>query len=347
MAAFCEEFEMVDFRKRSGRPQNHPVEKLAHRAWAAMLWDGAVEHGSVPGPEGWAALENRLLRLQLGEEFPSNPEATSLRSVARYGTNPRRLSWQLEANELHARLLPGLHPITRKAPGRRAGSEPRRTRSVFAVPFDAVELGERLLPGSSAWLDAPLWWLAAAHSPPVDLVRECVQWALRTIGVVQVSIHERRSLLGEHAYQEALHASDEVIYAAHEAMLRGMAHQCSPGWLTLVAGLVWESYLTDQDDLLRIHESVASEAFDRWLAVPALASLRDVLREKVVIPILCRGPVEKPRSTDPRDVLISESDWSRHVLPEVPYRGSFLDLNFIDDDDELRHPSWMAEKLRG
>lgn len=338
---------MVDFRKRLGRPQEHPVEKLAHRAWAAMLWDGVVAQGSVPWPAGWTALENRLLRLQLGEEFPPNPEATSLRSVARCGTNPRRLSWQLETNAVHARLLPGLHPVTRKASGPRAGSEPRRRRSVFAVPFDAVELGERLLPGSSAWLDAPLWWLASARSPPVELVRECVQWALRSIGVVRVSIHERRSLLGEQAYQEALHGSDEVIYAAHEAMLRGMAHHCSPGWLTLVAGLVWESYLTDQDDMLRIHECLASEAFDRWLAVPALAPLRGVLREKVVIPILCRGPVDKPRPTDPRDVLMSESDWSRHVSPEIPYRGSFLDLNFIDDDDELPHPSWMAGKLGG
>lgn len=332
---------------RSGRPQGHPVEKLARRAWAAMLWDGAVAQGSVPRPDGWTALENRLLRLQLGEGFPSNPEAISLRSVARYGSNPRRLSWQLEANDLHAGLLPGLHAVTRKASGRRAGSEPRRTRSIFVVPFDAVELGERLLPGSSAWLDAPLWWLAAARSPPVELVRECVQWALRSIGVVRVSIHERRSLLGEHAYQEALHASDDVVYAAHEAKLRGMAHQCSPGWLTLAAALVWESYLTDQDALLRIHEDLASEAFDRWLAVPALAPLRDVLRNKVVIPILCRGPVNNPRPTDPRDLLMSEADWSRHIYPEMPYRGSYIDLNFIDDDSELQVPSCIAGKVGG
>lgn len=282
-----------------------------------MLRNGLVALDDAAGrvtDTNWSSIENRLLRLRLGDDFPENLEASSLRRVANSGKNPRSLSWQIEANDLHASFLPGMRPVTRMTSGRLTDSDPRLPRNCFVVPFDAVELGEKLLPGSSNWLNTPLWSLIGAGLPPLELVRECIQWGLRDLGLVRVPTSRWRLIFGEDAHQSALQSSEEQVYAAYEASLRAKALPSSPGWLTFLSGLVWESYLTDHDALHDIHRKLMLEAFRGWLAVgDFVPRLRIILERRLVAPIYNGGPLSPVWPTDPRDLLVPESEWPSQV----------------------------------
>lgn len=329
-----EEFEMDEFRYTRGRPKAHPIVRLANRVWAVMLWHGTTDKASVATRKNWNDLENRLLRQQLGECFPKNTEAASLLGISRKGSDPRRLFWQLDANDLHVRLLPKLSKKKRTPPGRHADSHRQKARDVLEVAFDAAKLGEQLLPNSAAWLDAPLWWLAASPAPPLEQVRACIRWSLRNMGLVNVPIDQRRPLMGETAYQASLHAPKSEIHSAYESSLRRMAKHYSPGWLSLLSALLWESYLTDESDLLDIHERLAKEAFDFWLALPAIKPLKETLERDVVTPILFRAPLAPLRSTDQHDVLMSDSDWSSQIAAATGLSSSLQRLPDLPATDD-------------
>jgi len=70
---------------------------------------------------------------------------------------------------------------------------------------------------------------------------------------------------------------------------------------------------------------------------------RDILKRYVVIPILCRGPLAPLRPTDPRDLLMSESDWSSHLSSHAPYSGALRQLSYIPDEDGIPFPGEIVQ----
>lgn len=327
-----EDSKLGNFKDR-GRPAEHPIARLSRRVWAAMFRAAAAEDNSAKGQPpatSWATLEHRLVCAKFSKPLPPQPEAKGLRGVAREGNDPRQLVWRVEeAFDLGAEAQE-LPTVKRRVSGPRQGGPMQLAKAYRQISFDAVELGEQLVPGSSRWLDKPLWWLLARRNPTVEEVRHCLALSLRSLGLVRPTLAERRPIIGDVAYQAALAAPRSEILSTYRAALENVSTAIAPELLALLIALVNESYLTDEDDLYRLHSAVLLDVLKRWLSNPALEPLLPELVEHVLCPCLDMRPIHHLPPTDPLHVPMFKAEWIAATRTMYPGALDPMELPSLD-----------------
>lgn len=293
-----------------GRPLEHPILRLANRVWARGLRH-EVERQNPSGPAdmSWSALEHLLVQQRYELPVESRPNAKGLQGVAHSGTSPRRLGWKIPADEVRLELDDDWTLAVRNPSGPKNEDRTEARKNYYCLEFDAVELGERLVPGSSRWMDCSLWWLASTRFPPLEAVRYCIEASLEAMGLVRPSIDERRSFIGEEAFHTLVAAPDQEIRESYGQIMAEFTHTLLADSLSLLAALSLESYLTNAPEL-ELHRNLASAAFKRWLYLPQFEPLRSSLLSHVILPVL-DGPEQLPlvSPTDVRAVPIRREDW--------------------------------------
>lgn len=328
--------KLANFRG-AGRPSEHAVARLSHRVWAAMLRHAVKtadhELGAKKPLASWSELEYRLASLRFRDPLPVQREAKGLRGVAAHGADPRRLEWRIDAEEAVGAEIQGLCTVTRHVSGLRHGESRYEKRNYLRLPLDAVALGEKLVPGSSRWLDQVLWWLVAARNPSVDEVRNCIALSLSSLGLVRPTLDERRRCIGEAAYQAAFAAPRAEVLSRYRQALESVSQMVTPDVLALLIALAKESYLTNEDDLRHLHCEVLCELFGRWLDVPEIAPLKADLTRHILHPILISRPIRHYPPTDPHDLPMAKSEWVASVRSTSPFSGASIELPFLADLD--------------
>lgn len=325
-----EDSKLANF-KGVGRPSEHAVTRLSRRVWAAMLRHAvrtADREAGVKPVASWSELEYRLASLQFREPLPAQREAKGLRGVAAHGADPRRLEWRIDVEEAVGAEVQGLCTVTRRVSGLRNSRSRHEERNYLRLPLDAVKLGEKLVPGSSRWLDQVLWWLVATRNPSVEEVRNCIALSLHSLGFVRPTLDERRRCIGEVAYQSALTAPRAEVLSSYRGALVGMSKTVTPDLLALLIALAKESYLTDDDDLYHLHCEVFCGLFGRWLDVPEIAPLKADLTRHVLDPVMINGLIRHYSPTDPHDLPMAKSEWAASVRSASPFLGDPIDLPF-------------------
>jgi hypothetical protein len=300
----------------------------------AVVVDADLAAGNKP-LTSWGQLEHRLVSQKFRESIPEQPEAKGLRGVAGHGADPRRLEWRVDAGEAVGAELQNFQSVARHMSGPQPRGVRQSKRDYLRIPFDAVNLGDQLVPGSSRWLDKTLWWLVATRNPTVDEVRHCIASSLCTLGLVRPTLAERRRHIGEVAYQAALAAPRNEILQAYRSALENVSRVIVPELFALLIALVKESYLTDEDDLYGLHRDLLRDVLKRWLSLPALKPLLPELLQHVAYPFLAVLPIDYLPPTDPLNLPITKTEWSATVRAADP---SLLDpielpsLNGIDTE---------------
>lgn len=323
---------MANFRDR-GRPAEHPVTRLSHRVWAAMLRAAVAKADGAEGKQpatSWAVLEHRLVSQKFCKPLPPQPEAKGLRGVARAGNDPKKLVWRIDEAVDVGTEVQKLPTKTRRMSGPRQDGLEQPIKAYRQIPFDAVALGEQLHPGSSRWLDGPLWWLVAERSPSIDDVRNCLASSLRSLGLVRPTLDERRPYIGEEAYQATLSAPRGETLSVYRAALENVSTVVAPELLALLIALVKESYLTGEDDLYSLHCDLLYGVLERWLSTPALKPLLPVLIRRVVYPCLAVLPIHNLPPTDPLNVSMPAAEWLVAARTLYPGTSSPIELPILD-----------------
>ncbi|MBK8122191.1 MAG: hypothetical protein IPK54_01145 [Dokdonella sp.] len=309
-----------------GRPLEPKILRLAHQVWARGLrHEVERQHPSGPADMSWSALEHLLVQQRHKLPVESRPNAKGLQGVAHSGTSPRRLGWKIPADEEHLELDDDWTLAVRNPSGPKSKDQTEAPKNYYCLEFDAVELGERLVPGSSRWMDCSLWWLASTRFPPLEDVRYCIEASLEAMGLVRPTVDERRSFIGEEAFHTLVAAPDEEIRESYRQVMAEFTDTLSPDSLSLLAALILESCLTNAPEL-EVHRDLASAAFERWSYLPQFEPLRSSLFSHVFLPLLDRPellPIVSP--TDVRAVPIRREDWiemmqTQHSPPITPTR---------------------------
>lgn len=199
----------------------------------------------------------------------------TLIGLAGKGTSPkgtRRVpAAALNETQLTDAILLGLTPCKRLPSGPSSKDEPEKSQQEYLeFQVDLVECGERLCPGSSEWeKNHLLWALAQPFLPTLDVIREelaRLKWSLR---LSTPSPHQREAMTNERAFYPANEA--EARYSRSLAPLSGCIDVQA---LSLLAGLVAESHIVDDEKLLNIHKDHFMRAVELLLQHKWMADIR-------------------------------------------------------------------------
>ena len=296
---------------------------LADRIWVRMLHHAA--HAAGKPFDHWGDLERHLVAHRYGETYCRQriEVPAGLAGVAREGASPETLSWLL-AHEEGDPIPKGAERVNRKVSG--AGAGRNEQRWYLKLALDAVEVGEELWPGTAAWRNAPFYGLAGPFDIGLGEVRRTLRSALGALGLTWPSLEERRKYIGEEAYQARTQLSEAQMLEQYREHMKAIVTRPSPAALTLIVGLVRESWLDDRDALLGAHRDLAAAAFRAWLAVPLMDEIRAPIEELLLRPLLTGWHATSEVPTDPRVGPIPIADWVATVQQTVPWPVKYVTL---------------------
>jgi hypothetical protein len=268
----------------SGRPQVPDLERLCYRVWVRMLrihpevrrrCDAGAD---VPARGAWARLVP-LLFPDLDFDGMERGHLQGLMGIVREGNDPRRLIRRFEYSMLTPEALqsleklPGLKFVERRRSGyssRRPGDQPI---AYVEVPLDLVARGEIIAPGSSDWLYAPFWDLGKPTLPRLEDIRAGLLQLKHRLGLCNPSPAELSPFLEiEETARLAAQTLEEQKTAYRESILP-LAREPTPDSISLLAGLVAETFTTDQGVLHAIHCDAFALAMERLLQPPILRAV--------------------------------------------------------------------------
>lgn len=268
----------------SGRPQVPEIERLRYRVWVRMLRiHPDVRRRCDAGPDipargAWVSLVP-LLFPDLNFEGMERGHLQGLMGVVREGTDPRRLMRRFESSVLTPKALesikqlPGVELVKRRRSGFSSRQSARKPIDYLEAPLDLVARGEAIAPGSSDWFYAPFWDLARPTLPRLEDLRMGLLQLKQRLGLCNPSPPELAPFLEREEQARLATRTLEEQKTAYKESLLPLTLQPTPDAISLLAGLVAETFTTDQGVLHTIHCDAFALAMEKLLQPPLLRAV--------------------------------------------------------------------------
>jgi len=290
-----------------------------------MVWVRAlrteIKFGSSPdrgrrGATTWAALERELLRFH--GEVATQGRLQAIRGVVKNGNDPRRLVRRIACDQMEGTPPLIAEMVSRKPSGRASIGEKGTGESKYwQIPVDLVEAGEALCPGSSRWENAALWELATPVLPSLEQIRSTVAELMYRMDLHTPSLDDYRELLPQKKFAAVSSLTRAQVIKRYAISLQLIAKHPSADALSLLALLVADSFLSDEQSLLELHCAAFHRAVEQFLSNPLMADIQDEFRSWISVPILTTQWVESgkefhtPSITEP---FVTLDMWDRFLL---------------------------------
>ncbi|TWI05726.1 hypothetical protein IP93_03015 [Lysobacter ruishenii] len=210
-----------------------------------------------------------------------------VRGVVKHGNDPRRLVRRIAQSELGSAPPAGAKQVVRGVSGRSAPGETKPEKSVYwEIPIDLVEAGEKLCPGSASWENAYLWRLAYPALPSLEDIRSKIAELKARLELCSPSLDEYRGLLPEAKFAALSRLSHAQLVKRYVLSLKPLAKHPTADSLSLLAALVAECYVTDQEVLLQLHRDAFHKAVEILLLHPLMADIAAPFRDWISLPVL-------------------------------------------------------------
>lgn len=250
------------------RPKDDPLLRMSRRIWIRALRTSADEKAAKPlEPEEntWKAFGVQLLQLSSHPQYAELP-FQALLGVVDNGNDPRRIIRRIPLDE-----IPDVEPqdkgvVERKPSRRDPTADPDEVKNYLEVPVDLVECGKQLCPGSEEWEFAYLWRVAMPQLPRLEELRMVISQLTILLGVHTPSVEEHRPYLSAEEFSELEVLSEAEVESRYRQSLEPFIAAKSPDAMSLLAALVAESFITDQELIMNIHRDAFKQASERLLA---------------------------------------------------------------------------------
>ncbi len=248
------------------RPKHEPLIRLSRRIWIrALIRDvdkRAMEHCSS-ADISWAELGRRLLRVS---QYPLYVDLLfkGILGVVNEGNNPRRIVRRIDVDDTDGSVPEGLSVVMRQPSGP-AANDARPTRYI-ELPVDLVECGKDLCPGSEQWETAYLWRVAEPRLPSLEELRMVISRLTIRLGMHTPSFDEYRPYLSIEEFSELEELPEAEVESRYRHSLEPFIAAQSADAMSLLAALVAESFMTDQELMMNIHRDAFKQASELLLA---------------------------------------------------------------------------------
>ena len=272
-----------------GRPADSPIDRLQRMVWVRALRTeikfGASPDGGRRGATTWAALERELLRVH--GEVATQGRLQAIRGVVKNGNDPRRLVRRIACDQMGGTPPLIAEMVSRKPSGRASIGEKGTGKSKYwQIPVDLVEAGEALCPGSSRWENAALWGLATPVLPPLEQIRSTMAELMYRMDLHTPSLDDYRELLPQKKFAAVSSLTKAQVIKRYATSLKLIAKHPAADALSLLALLVADSFLSDEQPLLELHCAAFHRAVEQFLSNPLMADIQDEFRSWISSPIL-------------------------------------------------------------
>ena len=269
------------------RYEDYPIERLRRKVWIRAL---RIEFHRILLARGgrgittWAGLERKLL-----EAYDSAAMIGRLQGilgVVHRGNDPRRLVRRIREDDLGEHVPAGAKQKARMASGRKPPDGAREEYSYWEIPIDLVDAGEKQCPGSSQWEDAYLWALAYPVLPRLEELRATISDIKLRMDILSPSLDQYRSHLPDVEFEVLAQLSHQEQVDRYEASLAPLANTPTANSLSLLAALVAESFITDQDVLLELHRHAFNQGVEKLLTDPLMEDIAQEFHDWVALTVL-------------------------------------------------------------
>ncbi len=270
------------------RPSHTPIERLARKVWIRALridlHHSLLAQGVRRGITTWTGLERRLLEAY--DDAVVVGRLQGIRGVVHHGNDPHRLVRRVRDDDLGGHIPAGARQVVRKASGRTPPDGPREKHAYWEIPIDLVAAGEKLLPGSSDWETAYLWRLAHPVLPRLEELRSAIAELKHEIGLVSPSLDQYQHHLQSDEFEAISSLSHQEQVKRYAASMEILTETTTANSLSLLAALVAESFITDQEVLLELHRDAFHQGIKKLLADQLMYDIAKEFEREVAFPIL-------------------------------------------------------------
>lgn len=279
------------------------LDRLRNKVWSRALRVQALELGR-PDAASWSRLARSLMATVSPEAAIGRVQG--LMGVVRHGNDPRRAVRRIDVEELPYELPSSVNVSQRVAGSRHLQDDPS-AKSYLEIEVDLVEAGEKLVPGSAAWMTAPFWWLADQELPALEDVRRLITVLKQDLGLVTART-PAANRIGTTAQSPIL--TQRALALRYEESLQLITKNPSASAMSLMAALLIESFLDDQDLLHDMHLAAFRQMVEALLSPSLFGDIRGQFEEMVTSRFLMR-PWQPP--TEHRSSLyapfLTEAQW--------------------------------------
>jgi hypothetical protein len=250
------------------RPKDNPLIRLSRRIWIRALRTSADEKAAKPlEPEEntWKAFGVQLLMLSSHPQYAELP-FQALLGVVDNGNDPRRTIRRIPLHETRGVELEDEGVVERKPSRRDPTADPDEVKNYLEVPVDLVECGKQLCPRSEEWVLAYLWRVAMPQLPRLEELRMVISRLTIRLGMHTPSVDEHRPYLSTEEFSELKELSEAEAESRYRRSLEPFIAAKSPDAMSLLAALVAESFITDEEMMMDIHRDAFKQASERLLA---------------------------------------------------------------------------------
>ena len=270
------------------RPSHTPVERLARKVWIRTLRidlrRSLLAQGARRGITTWSGLERRLLKAYDGAALVGRLQG--ILGVVHRGNDPRRLVRRVRDDDLGGHIPTGARRVVRKASGRRPPDGPREKHAYWEIPVNLIAAGEKLCPGSSDWENAYLWRLTYPVLPRLEELRLAIAELKHEIGLVSPSLDQYQHHLQSDEFEAISSLSHQEQVKRYAASMELLIATPTANSLSLLAALVAESFITDQEVLLELHRDAFHQGIKNLLDDQLMDDIAKEFEREVAFPIL-------------------------------------------------------------
>ena len=179
-------------------------------------------------------------------------------------------------------------PIVNRQPSGRSskvGKKEERVRYV-EIPVDLMQCAHRLYPEFPAWERAYFWQLASSELPRLEQLHLVIASLLSQLGIYTPSPEEYAAYLPaeDAAVLEGL--SDHQCCERYVVSMQPIVEMGTPTSLSLLAALVTESFIVDNETLLHIHREGSWRSGQQIISDSCMADIRTDFEAMVMARIL-------------------------------------------------------------
>lgn len=250
------------------RPKEDPLIRLSRRIWIRALRTSADEKAAKPlEPEEntWKSFGVQLLKLSSHPQYAELP-FQALLGVVDNGNDPRLLVRRIPLDETRG-VEPKDEGVVERKPSRRdPTADPDEVKKYLEIPVDLIKCGKDLCPGSEHWENAYLWRMAMPQLPRLEVLRVVISQLTNRLGMHSPSVDEYRPYLSTEEFSELKELSEAEIESRYRLSLEPFIAAKSADAMSLLAALVAESFITDDELMMDIHRDAFKQASERLLA---------------------------------------------------------------------------------
>ncbi len=276
------------------RPKDSPLQRLSRRVWIRALRTSFDEKLAEPiesDENNWTEFSQQLLA------FSDHPKYAAFRfqgllGVVNEGNDPRLIIRRIPELETDGIVPDGISIVNRLPPGptnKDPKADAEQPISYLEFPVDLVECGEKMCPESGHWEVAYLWRLAMPQLPRLEELRMHISRLKTRLGIYSPSIDEYRSYLSTEQFSEREYLSEAQNESRYRQSLEPLIAAKSANAMSLLAALVAESFMTDQEHMLNIHRDAFNMASKDLLANEHFEDIKQDFYKMVTARILTMG----------------------------------------------------------